>query len=107
MGVPAAWSELCIDDLPSDELRWIANEHGIVTAVSIWRSFAGISIRLPIKLPREFCIRYIRAHFPEMTVNQLARALGISTRTVQEYIGARPTRPADRRAPNPAQLALL
>lgn len=105
MGVPAAWKELSLDDLPSEDLRWIAQEHGIETALSIWSSFAGTSIRLPIRLPQTFCIRYIRAHFPDMSVNQLARALGISTRTVQEYIGARPK---TRKHPvNENQLALL
>ena len=105
MVVPVAWREMVIDDLPSEDLRWIAQEHGIETALSIWNSFAGTSVRFPIKLPQPFCIRFIREHFPAMSINQLARALGISTRTVQEYIGARPA--TKRRAVDENQLALL
>lgn len=105
MGVPAAWKELSLDDLPSEDLRWIAQEHGIETALSIWSGFAGTSVRFPLKLPQPFCLRFIREHFPDMSVNQLARALGISTRTVQEYIGARPK--ARKRPANENQLALL
>ena len=105
MGVPAAWRELEIDDLPSDDLRWIAEEFGLDTALSIWHRCAGTPISFPKNLPKAFCLRYLQDHFSGHNAPQLARTLGISLRTVQEYLGSRPV--GRIRREDPAQLSLI
>lgn len=94
-----------MDDLPNDELRLIAETLGVAAAVTIWRKLAGTTLTLPVRMPREYAIRFIGQHFNGRNVPQLARALGISGRTVQEYLGARPAQA--KRPKDESQLSLL
>lgn len=90
MGVPTAWDELEFDDLPNDELRLVAKDFGLSVAIGIWRRLAGTPLSLPTRFPRDFAIRFIRAHYDGHNAPQLARSLGLTMRTVQDYLGARP-----------------
>jgi hypothetical protein len=94
MNAPSAWEELEIEDLPNDDLKWLARHHGMQVAVALWRRCKGTSLDFPVRFPKEYSVRFIRTHFDGTNVRQLARSLEISERTVQEYLGARPQTPA-------------
>lgn len=87
-----------MDDLPNDELRLIAQDLGLDAAVKVWKRLAGTTMSLPARFPKDYSMRYIHAHYDGRNTSQLARALGITTRTVQGYLAAKmpAPRPGDR-----------
>lgn len=103
MSLPSAWDELCEEDLPNEDLREIAREYSLPVAVGIWRKFRGTNLPLPTRFPQEYAMAYICRHWNGNNTAQLARSLGISQRTVFEFLG----KSAKKRPPNPAQLSFI
>ena len=60
------WDSLTIDDLPNEDLKWVANTLGLDVAKRIWKKFAG-------------------NHF-DKPVHQLAFETGVSERTIYRYM---------------------
>lgn len=103
MSLPSAWDELREEDLPNEDLREIAKEYSLPVAVGIWKKFRGANLALPRRLPQEYAIAYIGRHWTGNNTAQLARSLGISQRTVFDFLG----RSTKKRAPDPDQLTLI
>jgi hypothetical protein len=85
-GMRKAWDELTPEDLPTEDLRKISKRHGFEVAKDIWRLCRGTSFSLPMRLPKRFCIRYIRQHWDGHNASEVARELGITDRCVYNYI---------------------
>lgn len=105
MSLPSAWDELTVDDFPDSGLRTIAESAGTRVAADLWRRMAGSRIELPMRFTREYMVRYIRAHWDGSNDNQVARALGIHTRTVRRLVSEVPNRP--QRTPVAPQLSMF
>lgn len=103
MSLPSAWEELREEDLPNDDLREIAREYSLPVAVGIWKKFRGANLMLPTRFPREYSMAYIGRHWNGNNTAQLARSLGISQRTVFDFLG----KSAKRHGANPEQLSLI
>lgn len=86
MSAPNAWEELTPEDLPSEDLQWLARAHGMGVATELWRRCAGTKISLPSRLPKAYAIKYLARHWDGSNTIQMARALRVSERTVQEYL---------------------
>ena len=93
------WDYLKIDDLPNEELRWIARNMGLDVAIKVWRRFKGDHIACPAKIDRDVICRYMRDHF-DKSAHELALDAGVHTRTIYRYKDYRPQR-------NPRQISLF
>lgn len=93
------WDSLKIDDLPNEELRWIARNIGMDVAIKVWRQFKGAHIACPARIDRDVVRRYMRENF-QKTAHELAVDVGVNPRTIYRYKDYRPTR-------NPNQTSLL
>lgn len=93
------WDSLTIDDLPNEELRWMARSLGMDVAVKVWRRFKGEHIACPARIGRETVCRYMREHYAK-TAHELAVETGVNTRTIYRYKDYKPSR-------NPNQTSLL
>jgi predicted HTH transcriptional regulator len=98
------WDWLKIEDLPNEDLRWIAEHHGLDVAKSIWRTFSGSGVKCPVRKTFDSIVCYIKENFDKSN-HQLAREFGVSSRTVSNYMNRRPARTA--KAINPRQTTLL
>jgi len=85
-----AWDTITIDDLPNEDLQWIARSFGIDVARAIWKRFAGNGVQCPSGLSQQAAMRYMRDHF-DKPVHQLAVGLGRSTRTIYRYMNIKPS----------------
>lgn len=97
--MPGVWETLKIDDLPNEELRWIARNLGMEVAVKLWRAFRGKQIACPAKLDRRIACRYMREHFDKST-RELAHEMGVAQRTIYRYKDFKPLK-------NPNQTSLF
>ncbi len=98
------WDGLKIEDLPNEDLRWVAEHHGLDVAKSIWREFSGTGIKCPARKTFDSIVRYIKENF-DKTNYQLAREFGVSLRTINNYMHRRPARIA--KVTNPRQTNLF
>ena len=105
MSTSNAWEELQPSDLPSEDLQWLANTHGMEAALGLWKRCQGTSVRFPGRLPRTFALRFLGRYWDGSNTKQMARALHISERTVQEYLQA--SRGTRRPVRDESQLALF
>lgn len=99
MSLPSAWDELTVDDFPDSGLKAIAESAGPRVAADLWKRLAGTRIELPMRFTRQYMVRYIRAHWDGANDGQVARALGIHTRTVRRLVSEVPNRPQRTPAP--------
>jgi hypothetical protein len=99
MSLPSAWDELTVEDFPDSGLRTIAESAGARIAADLWKRMAGTRIELPMRFTRQYMVRYIRAHWDGSNDGQVARALGIHTRTVRRLVSEVPTHTAKTAAP--------
>lgn len=88
------WDSLDIDDLPTDDLKWIAKAVGLDVAKRIWKKFAGHTIACPARMSGEAVRRYIAAHC-DKTVHQLAFETGVCERTIYRYLNYVPKKRDD------------
>lgn len=86
-----AMDSLTVDDMPSEELRWVAAVFGVEVAVRLWKKFRGNALRFPSRMPREQVLDYMRDNF-DKPVHSIAVAVGLSPRTIQRYMNHRPSK---------------
>ncbi|HOX52298.1 MAG TPA: hypothetical protein PKY05_12475 [Fibrobacteria bacterium] len=103
MSIPSGWDELQVGDLPNDDLREIAKEYSLPVAVGIWKRFRGAGIQVPSRFTPEYCAGFVERHWDGHNTAQIARALGVSQRTVFSLLGAS----SSRRRTDPDQLSLI
>jgi hypothetical protein len=86
MDAPNAWEELKPEDLPSEDLQWLAHTHGMEAALGMWRRCKGTKVNFPRQFPAAFIRRYLERYWDGANTRSVARALHISERTVQVYL---------------------
>lgn len=79
-------SLITIDDIKHRDLRLIADELGLPTALKFYNSFKGINILVPINALKDFQINWIQSNRAHMHVKEIAMKLGLSERHAQEII---------------------
>lgn len=83
------WDALTIDDLPNEDLRWLASSFGIDTAKKIWKRFSGTHVACPARMTPSAVRRYMKENY-DKTVHQIAFETGLSERTIYRYMGFKP-----------------
>ena len=86
------WDSITIDDLPNDDLKWIAVSVGLDAAKKIWKRFAGNHVACPAKMTPDAVRRYMKENYTK-SVHQIAFETGCSERTIYRYMGYRPKLP--------------
>ena len=89
------WDTVTMDDLPTDDLRWIARAISLDAAKAIWRKFAGNRIACPARMPRTNVQNYMRDNF-DKSIHELAVGAGVSERTICRYMDVPAPRRDDR-----------
>ena len=74
------------DDMPSEDLRCIAEEAGVMAAVRLSMEYGGTKFYISKELPRKLARLYVARHFNGNNVKELVRAVGLSERTVQRWV---------------------
>lgn len=95
------WDSLTIDDLPNDDLKWVANTLGLDIAKRIWKKFAGNHVACPARMNPTALRRYMRDNF-DKPVHQLAFETGVSERTIYRYMNV-----VEKKPENKGQLSLF
>ncbi len=81
----SVWDSLTFDDLPNEDLKWVAKTLGLDVAKRIWKRFAGNHVACPSRMTPNAVRRYM-ADNCEKTVHQLAFETGVSERTIYRYL---------------------
>ena len=81
---------LTIDELPSNELKWLAKEIGLDAVIKIIINFSGINIYIPIGAKTALKKGYVKKHYDGTNTRELALKLNVSERTVQSWISEVP-----------------
>ena len=92
MALPSAWDEMTVEDFPDGGLRTLAQSLGPRVAADVWRKLRGTRLEPPVRFTSQYMLRYVQAHWNGDNDDQIARALGCTTRTVRNL--------AARRAPS-------
>lgn len=79
-------SEMKIEDLPSEDLRVLAEEAGVTAAVKISMRYGGTRFYVSRELPRKLAYMYVKKHYNGRNTKELVRAVGLSERTVQRWV---------------------
>lgn len=83
-------SELDEDDMPSEDLRCIAEESSVEAAVRISMKYGGTKFYISKELPRKLAKMYCERHYNGSNTKELVRAVGLSERTVQRWVQKMP-----------------
>lgn len=75
-----------LEDLPSEDLRWIAEVIGVQNAVKLAMEIPGINLYISKKTKRDLQRAYVRRVANSDNIKSLARAMGYSTRTLYQWI---------------------
>lgn len=81
----SVWDSLTVDDLPSDDLKWVALNIGLDVAKKLWKKFAGNHVACPARMSPDAVIRYMKENCNK-SVHQLAVETGVSERTIYRYM---------------------
>ena len=81
----SVWDSLTVDDLPNEDLKWVAKTLGLDVAKRIWKRFAGNHVACPARMTTNAVLRYV-ADNCEKPVHQLAFETGVSERTIYRYL---------------------
>ena len=90
----SVWDSLTFEDLPNEDLKWVAKTLGLDVAKRIWKRFAGNHVACPARMTPEAVRRYM-AENCEKTVHQLAFETGMSERTIYRYLNFVPQQKTD------------
>lgn len=84
----SVWDSLTIDDMPNEDLKWVARTISIDVAKRIWKRFSGNHVACPARMSPDAVRRYIRENCTK-SVHQLAFETGVSERTIYRYLNFR------------------
>ena len=90
------WDALTIDDLPNEDLRWLASSFGIDTAKKIWKRFSGTHVACPARMTPSAVRRYMKDNY-DKTIHQIAFETGLSERTIYRYMSYSPSQEKDQK----------
>lgn len=80
---------LTANDLPNEDLEFLVDVIGLDNVKKLLTKCPGMSFYVPVKLSSKFHRRYILDHYRknENNVRAIARALGVTQKTVWKTIG--------------------
>jgi hypothetical protein len=78
--------EMTPADFPNDQLKEIAESMGVEAAAKVWDIFKGSAINFPVRLDKNFALKYIAKNYNGQNIDQIARDLSLTTRTVSKYL---------------------
>lgn len=90
------WDAITADDLPTDDLKWIATSIGLDVAKKIWRRFAGNHVACPARMTPSAVRRYMKENY-DKTIHQIAFETGLSERTIYRYMSYSPSQEKDQK----------
>lgn len=74
------------DDLPSEDLRWIAHSFGMDIAIGIADRFSGLGLYIPKRAMLHVKRLYARKHFNGANLRRLAAQLGVTEQTIRNWV---------------------
>lgn len=74
-----------VDDMPSQDLKWIAKSIGVEAAVRLTLEHAGIRIHLPRRLVFLLKRRCVQKLFNGSNIRELSGQLGVCETTVRKW----------------------
>ncbi|HOW51789.1 MAG TPA: Mor transcription activator family protein [bacterium] len=75
-------SNMTLDDLPNEDLRMVAQDLGMDTALRLLRGFGGMVLSVPKTGLQKAGERYIKEFYGRLNVRQLVRETGICERQI-------------------------
>lgn len=90
------WMEnITIDDLPNDDLKFIAQEAGLKQALMMIFLFSGVAVSIPTNPFSKLKENYIVNHYDgsRMSINKLATECGITQRHIYRILKKRLQKP--------------
>jgi Mor family transcriptional regulator len=70
--------ELTLEDLPSDELKWVVESIGLTLGIKLMKDLRGIRIDFPKNPFKRAAHRYIRENYDGTNAKVLARQFNLS-----------------------------
>lgn len=74
------------DDLPGDELKWIADECGLETALKLALQFGGLQLYVPSSMRTAIKKKYARKKYDGSNARALALRLDVAERTIYRWV---------------------
>lgn len=87
------WDSITINDMPNEDLKWVASSLGLDVAKRIWKRFAGNHVACPARMSPAVAKRYIIEN-GHKSVHQLALETQLSERTIYRYLNQKTVKAA-------------
>ncbi len=84
-----SWKDdITIDDMPNNDMKMIAEQCGIETAIDLIDKFGGLAFYIPREISsfRKAMVRYAKKNFDGRNLRELALELGVAQKTVERML---------------------
>lgn len=76
------YENVTLEDMPTDDMREIAEICGVDNTVEIMRIFAGLTINVPANFSKKLVDKYIKKNYNGSNMKKICRVCGVSSRYV-------------------------